>query len=38
MKKQDQSLDRGRGVEQSTRDPFPLRALHRLSDHGKKLS
>ncbi len=35
MRKQDRSLDRGRGVEQSTRDPFPLRALDRLSGHGK---
>ena len=36
MRKQDRSLDRGRGVEQSTRDPFPLRALDGLSGHGKK--
>jgi glycine/D-amino acid oxidase-like deaminating enzyme len=36
MRKQDRSLDLGRGVEQSTRDPFPLRALDGLSGHGKK--
>jgi glycine/D-amino acid oxidase-like deaminating enzyme len=36
MRRQDRSLDRGRGVAQSTHDPLPLRALDRLSGHGRK--